>query len=274
MQKHQRYSVHQFHDLETAGFCPQEYSKLKFGSDSAARKLGHELAAGFFAAHSADILANRIVVIPSPYNHVPNAATVMTGHFVNKLNELSVLARGEHVEYSIIHRKVSYTNDYGFLSKENRRALIDNDSFYMNSKFLKGKTLVFVDDVRITGTHEDKLVEILKRDRVKNDAFFLYYGEYYGNQPDIEGQLNFSFVKSLDDYLGLSHEHGHHVIVRPLKYLLKQDQQTLRRVCQDFPFHTLEKVYHGCLAEGYYRIPDFQKNFGVIVEVYNDRTGK
>lgn len=274
MQNHQRYSVHQFHDLENAGFCPKEYSKLKFGSDASARRLGHELAEGFFAAHSAEILANKIVVIPSPYNHVPNAATVMTGHFVNKLNELSVLARGEHVEYSIIHRKVSYTNDYGFLPKEKRRALIDNDSFYMNSKFLKGKLLVFVDDVRITGTHEDKLVEILKRDRVKNDAFFLYYGEYYGNQPDIEGQLNFSHIKSLQDYLDLSKEDRHHIIVRPLKYLLKQDPHQLSLVCENIEFGKLEQIYHGCLAEGYYRIPDFQKNFGVIVEVYNQRTGK
>lgn len=272
MTNHIRFAAHAFGDLENATFSPEIYSRLKFGCDRAARSMGHDLAKKFFAAHSDQIIANRIVVIPSPYNHVPNAATVMTGHFVNKLNELSVHASGRHVEYSIIHRKVSYTNDYGFLSKEKRRSLIDNDSFYMNRDFLEGKLLVFIDDVRITGTHEDKLREILERDNVQNDAAFLYFAEYYGNQPDIEGALNFSHVKSLDDYVAMTHEEDHHVIVRPLKYLLGQKSEDLRRVCTQFPISTLEKVYHGCLAEGYYKIPGYQSNFGVIVDVYNQRT--
>lgn len=271
MTNHTRYSVHKFSDLENAGFSPELYSKLKFGSDNAARTMGHALAAGFFKTHSDKILANRLVVIPSPYNYVPNAATVMTGHFVNKLNELTVNAAGRHCEYSIIHRKVSYTNDYGFLSKEKRRGLIDNDSFYLNRDFMEGKMLVFIDDVRITGTHEDKLVEILERDNITNPAAFLYFAEYFGNQPDIEGELNFSFVKGIDDYLALTQEPDHHVIVRPLKYLLSQNSNKLREVCEKFPIHTLEKVYHGCLAEGYYKIPSYQQNFGVIVDVYNNR---
>lgn len=272
MPNHIRYAVHPFSDLENAGFCPQMYSKLKFGSDSAARTMGHELAKGFFAVHGDKILANRLVVIPSPYNFVPNAATVMTGHFVNKLNELTVNAAGRHCEYSIIHRKVSYTSDYGFLSKKQRRGLIDNDSFFLNRDFMEGKMLVFIDDVRITGTHEDKLVEVLERDDIKNDAAFLYYAEYYGNQPDIEGALNFSYLKGMDDYLTLANEPDHHVIVRPLKYLLSQSPDQLRDVLERFPFNTLEKVYHGCLAEGYYKIPGYQQNFGIIVDVYNKRS--
>lgn len=272
MSNHTRYSVHHFSDLEHAGFCPKMYSKLKFGSDSAARTMGHALASGFFAQHSDKILANRLVVIPSPYNYVPNAATVMTGHFVNKLNELTVHAAGRHCEYSIIHRKVSYTNDYGFLSKEKRRGLIDNDSFYLNRDFMEGKMLVFIDDVRITGTHEDKLVEILERDKITNPAAFLYFAQYHGNQPDIEGALNFSYVKNLDDYLHLANEPNHHVIVRPLKYLLSQPADKLQQLCERFPYNTLEQVYHGCLAEGYYKIPGYQNNFGIIVDVYNKRS--
>lgn len=264
MTTHTRFYVNGFTDLETSPFCAKEYSALKFGSDVVARKFGYQLAEAFFAAHADVLLANPCVVIPSPYNHVENAATIMTHHFLDRLNELLVDSNGNHAEYDIIHRKVSYTNDYGFLSKEKRKGLIANDSFYLNKKFLKGKVLIFVDDVRITGTHEEKLVEILESEKMKNDVFFLYFANYYGNSPDIEAKINFAAIQSPQDYVALTHEPGHHVIVRPIKYLLGLPEDTLRGVLAGVTKDFINRVYRGCLGEGYYRIPGYQKNFELI----------
>lgn len=75
------------------------------------------------------------------------------------------------MEWDIVHRKVSYINDYGFLSKEDRKALIDGDTFSINRDFWGNKTLIFIDDVNITGTHEEKLIEILDKEGVENDTF-------------------------------------------------------------------------------------------------------
>lgn len=271
---YKRFSVHQFSDLSTARFCPSTYSRLKFGSDLAAKEMGHELAREFFHAHADAILANRCVVISSPYNFIENAATLMTKHFINKINEMSVNSRGEQVEYSIIHRKVSYTNDYGFLSKEKRKGLIDNDSFYLNRDFIEGKLLIFIDDVRITGTHEDKLKEILIRDGIKNDAFFLYFANYNGNSPSIEADLNFSSVKNLEDYVELTKEDGHQVIIRPIKYMLGQKLDVLAGALKQFTNEFIEKLYFGCFAEGYHKIPNYQPQFGLIVAEYNNRNVK
>lgn len=262
--KYQSFAAHNFHNLEDAPFCAKQYSRLKFGSDAAAKKLGYELAAAYFYQHASVLIANRTVVIPSPYNHVPNAATVMTTHFVDRLNELLVDVCGRHIETSIIHRKVSYTNDYGFLSQEKRKELIDNDQFHLNRAFLEGKMLVFVDDVRITGTHEVKLKEILERDGVPNQAMFLYYANYSGLQADIEGQLNFADMKSLEDYIALANEANHHVIIRPIKWLLSQCPEALAAALNQLSPEFIRKVFYGCLAEGYYKIPAYQHNFGVI----------
>lgn len=264
--KYHRFAAHQFRALESAKFSATEYSRLKFGCDSAARKFGYELATEFFAAHSDALLANDCVVISSPYNFVPNAATIMTQHFINKLNEHLVNASGKGVEYTIIHRKVSYINDYGFLSKEKRRGLIDNDQFHLNHDFIKDKMLIFIDDVRITGTHEDKLKEILERDQVKNSAFFLYYANYHGSSPSIEAALNFAAVTCIGDYLNMTKEEDHHVIIRPIKYILGQTKTVLKEVLPTFSDSFLDKVYYGCLAEGYYKIPNYQKSFGLLVD--------
>lgn len=264
-------AVHTFDNINSIPFQPEEYSRMKFGSNIIAKKYGHELADKFFATHTETLLTNRCVVIPSPYNHVRNAASMMTDHFVDRLNALLVNANGEHVETSLIHRKVSYTNDYGFLSKEKRKSLIDNDQFYLNRKFLKGKVLIFVDDVRITGTHEEKLVEVLGNERLFNDAFFLYYGDYINREVgcDIEGAINFAGMTSLADYLELSKEPGHQLIVRPIKFLLSQDEAVLTKLIDVLPNTFVQEMYHACLGEGYYRIPQYQNSF----QLFADRQG-
>lgn len=270
---YRQFAAHTFGNLESATFDPVTYSRLKFGCDNAARQYGYQLAERFFRAHADVLIANSCVVISSPYNYIPNAATVMTGHFVDKLNELLILASGRAVEYSVVHRKVSYTNDYGFLSREKRKGLIDNDSFYLNKGFVAGKLLLFVDDVRITGTHEDKLREVLLHNRVANDAFFLYFASYTGTKPDIEGELNFSYVKSIDDYLALTKEPNHHVIIRPIKYILGQTERVLRGLLPQFSDTYFYRLFYGCLAEGYYKIPSYQSNFGLIVDEKARREG-
>lgn len=269
--KELQFAANHFKDLATAPFTATHYSELKFGSDEVARRFGYELADSLAKSHIDTLLANPIVVIPSPYNHVPNAATILTGHFVNRLNQILVTQSGRHVEYSVIHRKVSYIKDYGYLGKEARKGLIDNDSFYLNKEFYKDKTLIFVDDVIITGTHEDKLKEILIDNAIYNDTIFCYYGQYHGSDPTIESRLNFAAVQSLADYENLSKQAGHHVIVRPLKFLLTQKLDELATFLMKVDVRKLEEIYHGCLGEGYYKIPSYQAQFQVIKAAYEKR---
>lgn len=264
-------SVHVFQSIEDMKFAPEDYSHLKFGSDRIAKKFGYELAEDFFKKHAARLMSENCVVIPGPYNFVPNAATIMTKHFVDKLNYLLVNANGSHVEYSTIHRKVTYTNDFGFLPEEQRRRLIGNDSFYLNRGFLEGKTLILVDDIKITGTHEDKMIDIFEKKSLPNPAFFLYYARYAykGTGAEIEGKINFSGIKTLEDYIRLSQEPNHHLIVRPIKYLLSQKVEDFRRAISAFPNEWVEKFYHACLGEGYYKIPAYQKNLQEITNRLN-----
>jgi hypothetical protein len=264
--KRERFFAHRFVDLETAPFDIKEYSHLKFGCVHAAEKMGRELAIGFFNEHSAALIANRCLVIPSPYNYVANAATLMTKYFVAKLNELLVNAQGAHVDYSIIHRKVSYVNDYGFLQKEQRRALIDNDDFFFNDAFVKDKLLIFVDDVCITGTHEDKLIEILERHNLPNDAFFLYFAKYSGAKAEIEAEINFAGMCGLVDLVRIINIPQNQVIVRTIKYVLALSENDLETFLDNCSTAKIRELLAGAYGEGYYTIPKYQRNFARINE--------
>lgn len=267
------HAANHFTCLEDCPFEAKDYSRLKFGSDKVAKRFGRDLAHKFFAAHSAELLSNRAVIIPSPYNHVKNAASIMTQHFADQLNHLLVMQSGEHAECSFIHRKISYISDYGFLGANQRRALIDGDDFYFNVNFYKDKLLIFVDDVRITGTHEYKLHDLLNAHDIDNRTFFLYYGMYEGNQPDIESKLNFAGIKTPTDFFNHVREtcdamdDHFHMIVRPIKYILgKMSKVECADLLQELSNELIYNLYTGCIGEGYYKIPDYQENFSVIRE--------
>lgn len=263
----QRLAVHHFRTLEDLQFDPMDYSRLKFGSDEVAKRFGYELADAFFAAYSEVLVANQCVVIPSPYNFVQNAASIMARHMVDRLNHHLAHANGNSVEWSVIHRKVSYTVDYGFLPKEKRRALIDNDEFYFNDQFVEGKVLLFVDDVFITGTHEEKLREIMDKAGRNNRSFFLYYGQAMpGIEPETEAALNFAGIKSLNDYLKLMDEPNHHTIVRPIKFVLSRDPMELDVVLTQMKLARLQELYHGAIGEGYHKLPNYQASFQAVRE--------
>jgi len=267
---HSQFAVHNFDCLKTTSFCPKEYSLLKFGVKSIAKKFAVDLADNLFTMFSGELLSNRCVVIPSPYNHVANAATVVTKHFVDRLNHHLVKHGGEHCDYSTIHRKVSYIKDYGFLPAEQRKKLIDGDDFYFNPEFYRDKIIIFVDDVRITGTHEIKLVELMKAHGIQNRSIFAYYAMYHGDQADIEAEINFASIKNSDDFVRIvQNESDFNLIVRPIKFILGSlNTEKLFYLLSSISRNLLSELYHGCLGEGYYKIPDYQRNFQTIENHY------
>lgn len=266
---HYQHAVHTFQDLSSSGFSAEQYSRLKFGQKSAAREFGYSLADSIFNRFGPELLSNRCVVIPSPYNQVKNAASIMTEYFTRHLNHLLTTNSGEHCDTSVIHRKVSYISDYGFLDADQRKRLIDGDDFYFNPEFYKGKILIFIDDVRITGTHEIKLKELLEKHGIENDCIFGYYAFYEGHQADIEAEINFAGMRSSEDLIRLMRtEYDFNMIVRPIKYILGCESTQCERVISTLMGHQLEELYFGCLGEGYYKIPKYQSNFQQIKAAY------
>lgn len=264
MHKHYTYAARHFDDSVFSAhndINPEMYSKMKFGCPQSAKQIAKVISSGLWQTYSDLIIANadRVVLVPSPYNFVPNAATKVTEHVCNHLNRLLVESAGSHVDMTLFHRKVSYISDYGFLSKDKRKGLIDNDQFFINTEFVKDKLLIFIDDVKITGTHEDKLKEIMQEQQLSNTCIFAYYGQYHGTSPEIESKLNFAHVKQLDHLLDMMQLPDYNITVRPLKYLLSQNINELCVKIHTIPVDCRTRIYDACLAEGYYKIPAYQK---------------
>lgn len=200
MRKINSFSAFEIYNEENFGFNPDDYSKFKHGSLTTAREYGYTLAAKFAQDHLDTLLSKELVVIPSAYSHIPTASNAMALFFIDKVNLIRYQNGMSPIDAAKIYRTVSYRVDYGEMSASQRYNLIKNDRFHIDKDFLVGKTLIFIDDIKITGTHERIIVKMLDDFDIQNDTYMLYYGELKDDtiNPRFENYLNQHYVKELD----------------------------------------------------------------------------
>lgn len=259
-----RTSVHYFADLETAPFDVADYSRMKFGSALVAKRFGEEMANHFFHHNYTDLVSNQCVVIPAPSTTVPVAATLLSHHFMNCINKL--LAEGGHqpVEWSMVHRNMTYNNNYADLPKEERKKLLEVDSIYFNRDFVAGKFLIFVDDCSITGTHEDKISSYLSNAGMDNDHSFVCFAQYTGGDPSIEMRLNHTEIKDAHDLVELSHQKDHRVTTRSLRLLLEHSEKDFEKLLKSASNRFINESFNNAIVKGYNTHPAYVRNFEIL----------
>jgi predicted amidophosphoribosyltransferase len=257
------FSMYHFSDLASAPFDKRDYSRMKFGSNRAARRFGYDMADRFFHLYR-DALETPCVVIPAPSTTVSVAATMLSRHFMNRLNEHLDTFSMEPVEWTLIHRNMTYNNNYAHLPKEERKKLLAADTIYLNREFVAGKTLIFVDDVRITGTHEEKIASYLEEIGLSNPHLFVTLASYEGQDAAIEGRLNHVEINDAHDLVLLSHEVDYEVTTRSLRLLLEAAEQDFAMLLKQAPARFREMAYHAAIVKGYNRHEPYATNFAKL----------
>lgn len=256
----QRLAVHRFSSLEGAPFDVGAYSRLKFGSDRVARRFGHAMAEAFFAAQRG-ALRQPCVVIPAPSTTVPVAATLLARHFTRRLNALLVGAGEAPVEWTQIHRNVSYADNYASLPHEERRRLLAIDRLSINRGFVAGKYLIFIDDCSITGAHEDKLSALLAEEGLDNPHAFVCFARYEGADAAIEHRLNHAAIQGARDLIALAAEPDHAVTTRALRLLLEHPEADFEALLRAAPARFIEDSFHAAIVKHYHLHGPYVANF-------------
>ena len=265
--KVRRFSPHVFHSLRPHPFDLHAYSRMKFGSDQDARLLGHELADLFMAEHYRTLVDQRCLVIPAPSTSVPVAATLMGWHFHNRLNGILDRAGCQPVEWDLVHRAITYNDNYAQLGIAERRKLLEDDERYMNTAFAEGKTLIFVDDVRVTGTHEEKMIQMVERLGLPNEMIFCTYAEYHGDSPGIEHELNHTFVTNARVVAQMAQEPDWRVTTRALRIILETPEEEFGALLAAFSHKDVEKIYHASIVKAYNQHEPYARNFASLREM-------
>lgn len=184
-----------------------DYSKFKHGCKSLARKFGKELARTFIASEEFKNIAAQnktIVVCSAPHNNIPTASFTLKDYFISGLAS-SLLHTDIEIEEAKIHRKHSYTSEYGEMSAEERFNAISADTFHIDAQHVSGKHVIFVDDCRITGAHEDRIKYMVGKYNLNITCSYVYYASIVGSliDPKIENELNHFSINRIEDILDL-----------------------------------------------------------------------
>lgn len=261
------YSLHHINSATHFGFDADDYSRFKFGDGEASRYFGTDLADGFISEIlTKQPIEKQIVVISSPYSFIPTATFAMKNHFVCRLNRWLAHHGYPVVQETKVHRTITYKEDYGELDAEQRINLIGNDSFHIDKDFLTGKTLLFLDDIKITGSHERMIMKMVDEYGLQNDIYMLYFAELVNKNihPNIENYLNYHHVKNiyhLNDIIKGSH---FCINTRIVKYILNYDHESFCIFIQDQDSNFINLLYDMALGNGYHTIEAYTPNLNFI----------
>ncbi len=170
------FALHHITDATHLPFSAADYSKFKFGDGELAAEFGKALGKAFVQQCEQELLNGPdIIYVPSPYDAIPTASFAMAAGFKDVVN-LFLYRHGKNsLLSSKIHRYKTYTVDYGNLSYEERLRLISSDTYHLDKEFLQNRTVLFLDDIRITGSHETIIQRQLEKEGITGNFFFLYY---------------------------------------------------------------------------------------------------
>lgn len=264
------FSVFKINNDKEFGFLPEKYSKFKFGSLSTAREFGHLLAHGFIEEKlKKQYNGERIVLVPSAYSHIPTASYYLTMNFKDILN--SYLHKNGYpiAEETKIHRTVSYREDYGEMSAEDRYKLICGDTFYIDKKYVEGKILIFVDDVKITGTHEKIIEKMLNDLKIDNQSYMLYFAELVNPAipPNIENYLNFYSIKRLEDVNSLIENNDFIPNTRVVKFILGSNPTEFDSFITNQTTDFIHNLYYAAIGNEYFKFEAYNRNLAELEQL-------
>ena len=265
--QHNIYSLHKIHSDAGFDFDAGGYSRFKFGDEQQAKIFGNALAEGFIKEMlSTARIDKQIVVISSPYSFIPTATFAMKNYFVFRLNRWLAENDLPVVQETKVHRTITYKEDYGELNAEQRMKLIGNDSFHIDAEFLKGKTLLFLDDIKITGSHERMISKMIKQYSLDNDIHMLYFAELINSNihPNIENYLNYHKVKSIFDLDNIVNGGFFCINTRVVKYILNYEHDSFCIFLENKSKEFITELYNMALGNSYHTMDSYALNLNYI----------
>lgn len=261
------YSLHKITDKDNCPFNETAYSEFKFGNKEYAKEFAKELFAGFISQYGELLLsAEEIVILPSPYLSIPTASNFLCHYFKARLNNFLFENNKKAGIESKIYRNQTYVTDYGNLDFEERLKLISNDTYYLDRNFIEGKLCIFVDDIKITGSHEHTVNRILKQFNVSGDFLFVYFAELINKEihPNIENYYNYFSIKNVQDIVALINKENFQFNTRIVKFILKLDESEFLYLTANIPKHQSDELFHLAISNNYHQITEYQSNINII----------
>lgn len=267
MLKSPKLSVYKIDSEYNFPFDIKDYSYFKFGKREITKCYADKLTFLISEYINKNNIENKIVIYPSPYSFIPTASCHMT--FIIYENLKSIF-KEINISKSKIKRKNTYYQDYGNLNKEERYNLIKNDTYEIIEYPHEDSILFFIDDIAITGTHQQIIEETLEENKISNSKVFFYLAELINKDlhPNIENKLNYSSVNTCYDLIKLFSEKNFLLNTRFTKKILSLPKEELQLFINSFIteicIENLTHLVDSCYQNNYDKIELYKSNLSFL----------
>lgn len=242
-------------------FC-ESYSRFKHGSKTAARNFGKGVAEKCEFENN-----SQLIFYSAPHNNVHTASNAFKDYLL-AFCATQFMGRNITVKQGKIDRQYSYDDDYGLMTKQQRTKAISSDLFHIDKKFIQPKdTLVFIDDIKITGSHETRIKELLHREKIKNEVIFIYIAEYTGKSAAIEHHLNHCQVNTLKDINDIIRNEEFIFNTRVIKFILKSDIEHFVSFITYQSHSFKETLFSLSILNNYHTNTKYKNNFEILKNI-------
>lgn len=288
MKQIHRIAVHKIRDENTlTEFEAREYSLMKYGDPIVARRSAIHLASAIL--NNKEILekirSHKITFIASSaYGIVPTASHAIASDVCRLISSIGLSVR----KLKIRRDGDLATNHYGTLNAIDRKARMKTRKIYLDdesSKDVAGNYIIAIDDILVTGSHEQRLHEVFNNTRA-SDWTFAYLMQlekrFSQTHPEFEENLNRAAVIKATDLLPFFQipfgpELKFRVNSRALKFLLTTkpespfdpgEEEKARDLCEFYSRLTdviIAKIYRAAISsDGYINSEKFHNGFSIL----------
>lgn len=261
----------------------RDYSRFKHGSKSVARRFGTELAREFVKTEEFQRILNSnkpLVICPAPFNNIPTASYTLKDYFLAGLAEVYQIYDAD-IEEVKVYRKHSYTTEYGEMSAEERTKAINADTFHIDSEFVSGKHVIFVDDCRISGAHEKRIKYMVDKLKLNITSTYVYYAALTidNADPKIEHKINHHSINKIEDITNLILFDEFTWNTRVVKKVLRSSAKDIDRFVTELmnksdslALTTIHTLITYAVLNGYHRDDTMTSQINSLRTLYNVHT--
>jgi len=266
--KSTRYSLYKLTNETVSLFDSSQYSLLKFGHKKAINHFSEKLFHMIVDLHkSKSIDLNKCVILIGPYQFIDTASSLLTKQTIERLNEFAdQIGLVYKMESLKVDRKTTYFTDYAKMSKEDRYNLIKNDSFHVDYSKLADNDIIIVDDIRISGTHEDIMFDLFKSDGFSKTVNFLFLAEIDQNtfEPAIEHQLNSTVIATAYDLIPYINDDSLEFTTRGVKMIFSLPEVEFLMFLDQIPSSKYAELYHLAIGNEYDKVEITASNIAIL----------
>ncbi|HEY4498783.1 MAG TPA: phosphoribosyltransferase family protein [Candidatus Paceibacterota bacterium] len=258
----------EFRDQHGHVFDAESYSEFKYGSRLKAAHFAEQLATFVDECIPS---ADDMVLSSGGYKDIPSAAAHLTAYVHSILNEKRRERGNTPIPLIKIRRLDIHPGDYSRLSASERLKLMQSTSFAV-PKEVRGRHILLIDDVRVTGAHESQMREWLKLAGAKEVTFIYLAMIVDDGGKDAEELLNQAKIHSPDDLLKMLKADDWSITSRAVKFILsEQDDAKLSRFLDSLPDQMLIDLNEGAIGNGFASMPLYEKQYALVAKKVSDR---